>query len=185
MAGVLLLGVAMALGNVLYQYASTQDALDFWGRDVAELFGNKSTMTVTLLVPQETDKANPASQLTVSGLSYFTSDSRDASTAGGNLHFRRALLQKRLYDWSTSPRSLPDDDSIRWKFGVTFAKEGRAVTLVFSTDADYVSFIDSAGGQTGDQEMLKLLPNEQGVSPVKAFLEEQFAAASGGQAREF
>jgi hypothetical protein len=196
-AGVLLLAVLMAGGNFLYQYFSTRDALEFWGHDAAELFRSESTMTVALLapadaIPEASDTETASQAFNIGGVDYLSGEQNDATSAGGNLHFRRALLQRRLYDWTTSPRPVPDDASIVWRYAVTFDDDNDQITLVFSDDANHVAMAMPSGAiltpsRTFVQpdKMLNLAPNEEGVSPVKAFLDEQFTAAGSGNAREF
>ncbi len=106
---VLALGAVMAGGNFLFQYFSTYEALEYWGHDAAALFRSESTMTVALLEPSQSsatsnESGSAARTLTIAGERYVLTEERDASTAGGNLHFRRALLQQRMYDWTASPR---------------------------------------------------------------------------------
>ncbi len=188
-SSVLLLAALMAGGNFLYQYLSTRDALQFWGREAAARFHSESKMTVALLEPAdpeaEVDPATPT--YTIGGARYIAGQSTDASMAGGNLHFRRALLQQRLYDWEHSPLPVPtqpagSEAAPEWKYVVTFTDPDGETTLAFSADTYLVTMLNQPAGE---RQMLKLLPNEEGASPVAAFLAEQFSATGSGRAREF
>lgn len=182
----------MAVGNSIYQYFSTREAFDFWGRTTSGLFVAESELTVARLTPvtkdapaTETTSGDHEQTLKIAGRTYFLGAAVVASTAGGNLHFRRALLQDGLFDWQASPRPVPTDGSITWHYAVTFADGTHRVTLVFSADAFDVLQLPGDSSANATPQYLKLLPNAAGISPVQEFLDEQLSGTAQGSSREF
>jgi len=95
-AGIVLLGVALAVFAVWFQWRQTRRCLDFYGVDAARRI--QSAARVELWEIQGAtalDRLEPASR-------------RDVTLAGGLVHLRRGLVEDANFDWGAMTSSAAD-----------------------------------------------------------------------------
>src|SRR5438034_11629008 len=91
--GILLLAVALAVGNMIFQTRASGRAVGYWGSDAAKLILTASRVDMLKLEPAGAATSANADHVDVAGGRRFEIVQEvDISQARGALHFRRALV---------------------------------------------------------------------------------------------
>jgi hypothetical protein len=158
---IFLLAFALAVGNMVFQTDSSGRAVEHWGPEAARLILTASHVEVLELdAPADLGSR----ELLEVGPEHLAIVRRcDASHAPGILHFRRALVTDRLYDWNAPPSPSPT-----WRYALRFREEEAEVVLLLDESCLYC-----AAGDSSDR-VIALRPVDQ-RSPLQAFVQEQFS----------
>ena len=158
--GILLLAILLAGGNMMFQTRSSQRAVEYWGREAAQriLAGQH------VAVGQLSDSESTSEFLQVGSRRLAVMPEVDASRAPGLLHVRRALTSDGLYDWEAE---LPSGEVV-WRYALRFRDGEDESTLLLDG-----ACLTVAAAEKADCPM-RIRPNKHNVSPLKAFIEEQF-----------
>src|SRR5436305_4957905 len=123
--GILLLAVALAVGNMVFQTYASGRAVSHWGADAARLILTASHVDILKLEPAGASSVANAEYVDAFGGRRFEIVQEiDISQARGVLHLRRALVADNLYQWQ--PRLETPPNWREWRYALRF-REGDAV----------------------------------------------------------
>ena len=165
--GILLLAVALAVGNMVFQTYASGRAVGYWGSDAAKLILTASQVELLELEPAGTSFSANAEYLEVAGGRFAIVQKLDISQARGALHFRRALVADNLYEWGRAletPLTWP-----QWRYALRFRDGDAAFTLLLAEGCAAVSGLDN-------DRPLGVRTDDSGQSPLCDFVREQFPA---------
>lgn len=160
--GILLLAVVMATGNMAFQIWATHRTLDHWGGEAWQQIASAGRVEVLKLRVDGGDAS--AETIQTSRRRLFVVRKIEASHAQGLLHARRALLRDTLFDW----HDPPIEKRKSWRYAMRFGEEGELVTLLLDETCLWVAAADD------EDHPLRIRPIEDGTSPLRPFIEEQF-----------
>lgn len=150
--GLLLLGVGAAGFAVWYQRSMTDQALAFWGADVALALGNPEKLELVTLAP--VDPAGSEERLSLGGREFAVVTRQDITTAPGVTHARQALLENASFDFASPPPATP----ATWTHVLLIARGETKATIAFDFAARRVRLDEAAREATlgerlvGDQK---------------------------------
>ncbi|GEM_PF-6505061 len=139
LAGILLVGLLLAAGNVWFQRRQTRNAARFWGQQEARTIARSPDISL-LLLGEPGPKRHPT-DLEVAGVFYPVLATRDISRLGGITHLRRALVLDHFYA-STDPEPFAGP----WRFALVFRRLGEEVVVL----------CDDALGRVGRRDGMSL-----------------------------
>lgn len=173
-----ILGLAVVLGllNFVYQQRRTARSLEYWGAAHRALIAAEDVQVLLLepfnVAPADGPPAGTADEfLHAGGQAYRVAQRKDAQSARGLLHVRRALLDDGAYDWNEpEPATAPV-----YRYALRLVDQRAAnvpegsgtVVVLFNRDGTWVRASQA-------ERALAVRPNAQGVPPFAAFLAEQF-----------
>lgn len=165
----LALGLALAGGNLVWQWWFARQPMEYWGTAGAALIVNAPQVEVLELEatgpPDGAGPANGNAEVLLVGHEAHRITRRvEASSARGLIHVRRGLVNQGLFDF----RAGPPPEPIEWRYGVRFVAPGAECRVIVSGDGRWVC--------RPDGEPLAIAPDPRGRSPLLPFLEEQLGA---------
>jgi len=168
--GILLLALALAVGNMVFQTYASGRAVGYWGSDAARLMLTASQVEILKLEPASGDAADADGAYLDVGSQRFAIVKRvDISQARGALHFRRALVADNLYLWER-PLEMPPPWR-KWRYALLFLQRDAVFTLLLAEGCAAVSGLD-------DARPLGVRTGENGGSPLCDFITEQFGPSA-------
>jgi hypothetical protein len=165
---ILLLAVALAVVNMIFQTRASGRAVAHWGSEASRLILTASDVEIVKLEPvaAPSPEDDPTEQVIVGSRRFAITQRRSASQAPGVLHVRRALVADSLYDWQAAtdePQQSP-----AWRYALRFREGESAFTLLLAEGCMAVGTLEGA-------PPLPVRANENGRSPLSEFVDEQFA----------
>ncbi len=185
---VLALAVALAIGNLVYQWSMSRKTLDYYGRDDGWLVVNAQRVTALQLASIPASNVNAHDGLQVDDRLYIIEKRADITQAPGIKHIRQALVTDTGFLWPPGEDARPP-----WRYAISFRSVDKdsadkdsvnngEFVLLFSEDGLQARALHGAS-------CLRIRPAEprdarsamarKGESPFLAFFQAQFAEKSG------
>jgi hypothetical protein len=167
-----MLGVGMLAAGFAWWYhrTLTDEALAFWGGQVAAAIAHPDRFEVWNLAPPGNPDAEALDAVVVDGVRWPIVTRRDITQAPGVTHARQALLEDASFAFDASTL---ESDPPRWTHALSLVREDVQVTLLLDLDQARLRFLE-AGRET------IMAPRLQ--NGLKKFLEEQFRQPAAGEA---
>ncbi len=164
---ILLLAVALAVVNMIFQTRASGRAVAHWGPEASRLILSASQAEIVKLepVPAGSPENQETEYLDVGSQRFAIAGRQDIAQAHGALHVRRALVADSLYDWGPFHETPPKWQ--KWRYALRF-REGEAEFTILLAEGCV------AASSLTDAQPLPVRANDQGGSPLYEFVDEQF-----------
>jgi len=193
---IVLLATAMAGGNLLFQRWSSHRALEFWGTEAVETIRNAADVEVFKLAFDTSAKRDErdgtsngatlgrlaigGTEVPIAKVAVVSHADPAKPRARGLMHVRRELVFDSLYDWEAPPgnhnnhppdKRPSDDGPTAWAYAIRFTgpKNDGALVIVLDRSCRVLAVASDP------TRRLAIRSNEDGASPLAAFIQEQFA----------
>jgi hypothetical protein len=146
--GLLVLGVGAAGFALWYQRSMTNQALAFWGSDVALALGSPEKLELLTLAP--VDPAAGEERLNLGGRDFAVVTRQDITRAPGVTHARQALLENASFDFASPPSATP----VTWTHVLLVAQGTTRATIAFDFTGRRVRLEEPAREATLGERLL-------------------------------
>ena len=136
---IVIFGTALAMAIFAWQFriSESDDVLDYWGIESANLL--RHAKRVEFLKLDSVDALDSASTLTLNGTQQNIASVEDISLRKGLIHARHMFILDHTYLWEESPPK-----NIRnWYFALRFSDGDKEATLLFHKQSKAVQMLDN------------------------------------------